>query len=299
VKVPPSATIAAGQSSVTFIAVVAAISDTESAVITAQGNNTPVSFGLDLSPGFVIEEAANSASYDTDLVCSPGSLASVFGIGFTSGTIDQALAVPYPKKLAGVELAVGGVPASLLYVSDRMINFQCPNEDLSSPVMVAVTRANGDTVKYQVAWDKVSPGIFTTNMTGHGQGVVFVAGTQLIAGPEAAGSRPAHPGESIEIFATGLGAAPPQHSRRRPLGVPLVLSVSLAIGGQQLPSAQAAPAPSFDGLWHITAPLPSDIQTGDTVPLQLNVRLSDGRVVSSNVVTIAIQAAAASGSTGE
>ena len=45
VTFPSIATVVAGQRTVTFSAVVAAISDSESALITAQGsNNVPVSF---------------------------------------------------------------------------------------------------------------------------------------------------------------------------------------------------------------------------------------------------------------
>lgn len=295
VTVPPSATVSAGQTSITFSAVVAAISDSESALITAQGsNNILASFGLDLVPGVVIDSIANSASYNTNVVCSPGSLASIFGSGFTSGASESASAVPFPKKLAEVEVAVGGVAAPLLYASNQLINFQCPDQNLSTPVTITVTGASGHTATSRIPWEKASPGIFSTNMSGHGQGVVFVAGTSLIAGPEGPGSRPAHPGDSIEIFATGLGSAPPTRLRSLESSMRTTLPVSIAIGSEQLQPAAATPAAFLDGLWHITVSLPSDVQTGGAVPLQLNVTLSDGTIVSSNVVTIAIQYASAS-----
>ncbi len=295
VTFPSIATVVAGQRTVTFSAVVAAISDSESALITAQGsNNVPVSFELNLTPGVVIDSVANSASYDTNVVCSPGSLASIFGSGFTSGAVESASAVPLPKKLADVEVAVGGVAAPLLYVSDRIINFQCPDQNLQSPVTISVTGASGHTASYPILWEQASPGIFSTNMTGDGQGVVFVAGTSLVAGPQGSGSRPAHPGDSIEVFATGLGRAAPLDRRKLAPSVRTTLTFSIMIGGQQLQPAQATPAEFFDGVWHVMVALPSDIQTGEAVPLQLNVTLSDGTIVSSNVVTIAIQPAGSS-----
>jgi uncharacterized protein (TIGR03437 family) len=288
VTVPPSVVVAAGQTSARFFASVAAVSTSQWAAITAETYGTSLIFTLQLTSGLRIDSVANSASYSTDVVCSAGSLASAFGSGFTIGVEASATRMPLPTKLAGVGLKVNGLPAPLIYVSDQLINFQCPNIARVSPVTIVVTGANGETAKFELIWDEASPGIFSMNKKGQGQGVVLVAGTSLIAGPGGPGSRPAQPGEYIEVFATGLGPTYPLHRRSVGSTMRAVLPVSCTIGDKQLESALAERVLGLDGLWHIYVQLPTDITMGAAVPLQVNVKLSDGTVVSSNIVTIAI-----------
>jgi uncharacterized protein (TIGR03437 family) len=295
VTLPVSVTVTAGQTSASFSASVAAVDTSQSAVISGATNSTALMFTLELAPALQIDTVANSASYSTDLVCSAGSLASIFGSGFTSSVDEHATTMSLPRKLADVSLEVNGHAAGLLYVSDQLINFQCPSVDQASPVTVVVNGANGETASVKLNWAEASPGIFSTDGTGKGQGVVLVAGTAMIAGPSGPRSRQAHPGEYIEIFATGLG---PRHlPRGRRGGAPLTtliqaaLPVSLTIGGKKLEPTFAGYAPGYDGLWQINVQLPTDIATGLAIPLQVSVTLSDGTVVTSNVVTIAIDSA--------
>jgi uncharacterized protein (TIGR03437 family) len=176
-----------------------------------------------------------------------------------------------------------------------LINFQCPNSARVSPVTIVVNGANGNQAKVELIWNEASPGIFSVNETGQGQGVVLVAGTSLIAGPAGPSSRPAHPGEYVEVSATGLGPTNSAFDPRAaaPVTKPTTdgLPVSVTIGGIQLVPASAGHAPGFDGLWQIKVQLPTDISLGVAVPVQINITLSDGTVVNSNIVTIAIEPA--------
>jgi uncharacterized protein (TIGR03437 family) len=203
--------------------------------------------------------------------------------------------MPFPTKLAGVGLEVNGGAAPLLYVSDQLINFQCPNSGKGSSVTIVVKGTDGETAKVELTQEEASPGIFSMNESGQGQGAVLVAGTSQIAGPRGSGSRPAHPGEYIEVFATGLGPTDSPLDPGAPAPVTKLIRavrpVSLTIGGKELDPAFAGLAPGFGGLWQINVHLPTDITTGVAVPLQVNVTLSDGTIVTSNIVTIEIEPA--------
>jgi len=248
-----------------------------------------------IASGLQIDGIANSASYATNLVCSAGSLASIFGSGFTNGAKEGTTTTPFPTELAGVGLDVNGGPAPLLYVSDQLINFQCPNADPGSPVTIVVKGTNGKTAEVELTQEEASPGIFSTNESGQGQGAVLVAGTSLIAGPVGPGSRPIHPGEYIEVFATGLGPTDFLVNPGDPAPITKLIGavrpVSVTIGGRQLEPTFAGLAPGFSGLWQINVQVPEDIATGVAIPLLVNVTLSDGTVVTSNIVTIAIEPA--------
>jgi hypothetical protein len=63
-------------------------------------------FTLKVSPVLRIDTVANAASHSTDLVCSAGSLASVFGGGFTSGVEEHATTMPLPTKLSDVGVEI-------------------------------------------------------------------------------------------------------------------------------------------------------------------------------------------------
>src|ERR1022692_3240218 len=176
--------------------------------------------------------------------------------------------------------------------SDQLINFQRPSSPAGLRMTIVFQGANSETGKIEFTEAEASSGIFSTNESGPGQGAVLVAGTSFVAGPTGTGSRPAHPGEYIEIFATGLGPtdSPVAPGSPAPLTklVHAALPVSVAIGGEPVVPEFAGLAPGFAGLWQINARLPVDISSGVAIPLQVSVTLSDGTIVNSNIVTIAI-----------
>jgi uncharacterized protein (TIGR03437 family) len=287
VTVPPAMLVLSGQSSANFQAQVGAIFTNDSATLSAQMSGAPLTFTLQLVPGLQIGVVANAASYQPELACSAGSLASITGSGFTDGAPVTAAIRPLPLKLAGVTVEVNGTPAELLYVSGQLIHFQCPKQDLASPVNVTVTAADGKTATSKIVWNQASPGIFSADGSGRGQGMIFVAGTSRIAGAAGPQSRPVHPGESIQILATGLPLADAPDS-----DAPAIRSrwpISVTVGGTALKPSAATPAQDVDGLWHIRVALPADLASGAAIPVQLSVSLPDGTVLASNAVSIAIQ----------
>ena len=71
-----------------------------------------------------------------------------------------------------------------------------------------------DFQRVAAAVSPLAPGIFTLNNQGTGQGAIQINNTALVAAPSSGGSRPAHPGEFVVVYCTGLGAvANPPGSR--------------------------------------------------------------------------------------
>jgi uncharacterized protein (TIGR03437 family) len=245
-----------------------------------------------LASGLQPSAIVNAASYATNAICSAGSFASIFGSGFTGGVVQSASSVPLPTQLADAVLDIDGSAAPLLYSSDQLINFECPNSGPGTPMIIVIKGPKGATGKVEFTQQEASPGIFSTNQSGQGQGVVLVGGTPLIAGPAGPHSRPAQVGEYIEVFATGLGPTEsviaPGHAAPLTKLIHALRQVSLTIGGEQVVPEFAGLAPGFVGLWQINAKLPDDITRGVAVPLEVNVTLSNGQIVTSNIVTIAI-----------
>src|SRR5215510_14527053 len=76
----------------------------------------------------------NSASFATDKVVGPDSIATAFS-NFVTQNNQQffAQSQPLPTTLGGVSVQVGGTPAGLYYASPTQINFQVPPDLADNP----------------------------------------------------------------------------------------------------------------------------------------------------------------------
>jgi uncharacterized protein (TIGR03437 family) len=262
--------------------------------LTATTANAPALAAREM-PGFNLT-MSNSASAVRGDVCSPGGLANLSGAGLTTQAPQSATSVPLPTRLADMQVDVNGAPAPLLFISDSRVTFQCPMLAPGSPLEVSLRTESGiSTTAIRSVMQAAAPGLFTWGRGG--QAVIMNAATNEIAMPKTKGiaSRPAVPGEFITIFANGLGevidgvAAGTQAPEDR-----LVLlknQIKVVLGGTEIDPAFAGLAPGTVGLFQVNAQLPADVSVGQGVPLYLKVILADGTVVSSNVVTLAINSA--------
>jgi uncharacterized protein (TIGR03437 family) len=226
----------------------------------------------------------NAASFQTNELV-PGSIVSIFGTDLAAETI-SAVGLPLPTRLGDTTIDVNDDQVPLFYVSPTQINFQVP-WTVAGKTLAAVSlrRQNLATVPIVSA----SPGIFTIDHNGQGQGAVLIAGTDEFAAPFGIdpGGRPVRRGEYIEIYATGLGAVDnePQSGSLSPTD-PLARTIatpSVTIGGVPAEVTFSGLAPGQVGLYQVNARLPDDAPVGDAVPLVLSI---EGAV--SNTVTIAV-----------
>jgi uncharacterized protein (TIGR03437 family) len=186
-------------------------------------------------------------------------------------------------------------PVPLYYVSPDVIVFQVPFFAGSGPSRVPLVLTVGtQSTTINVTIQAYSPAIVTTNVGGSGQAKTVVALTGQIAAPLGAfpNSRPAHIGEYISIYATGLGDV----SSRPALGAPALsnpLSSSLVRPTVTIGSVTATDiqfsglAPGFVSLYVVNARIPPGTPMGDAIPLTLSIG-----GLTSNTGTIAVDAAA-------
>lgn len=237
---------------------------------------------------------------------SPGALIAIFGsdlaFGRGPGGVQNAAAKPLPTSLGGVSVKIGDRFAPLIFVSPGQIAAVVPFEvSGSSTQMTVVTgpNASGNTVTVNLS--PTSPGIFSANQQGTGQGIVLhnpdpdPNGTVVAPAGSIPGraTRPIRPGEFMTIYAVGLGPVTPSiPSGLAPVdaGNPLrrlVGPITVRLGGQAVSAANVPFAglnPNFVGLYQVDVQIPSGVPTGDAVSLQLVT--SEGQ--TSNTVTIAI-----------
>ena len=180
------------------------------------------------------------------------------------------------------------IPAPLFFVSGTQINAQVPFELMTGAgsVTVQVKRGNASVASAGIA--AVSPGIFTLNEQGTGQGAILIANTPFLAAPVGVleDSRPAQRGEFISIFCTGLGPVLPEVASGdvAPSTPPLAETLTPLVNIAGIPALVtfSGLAPGFVGLYQVNVQVPLGVPSGtQDVEIIING-------VSSNTVTVAI-----------
>ncbi|MGA3026042.1 MAG: hypothetical protein ABSF98_14830 [Bryobacteraceae bacterium] len=268
-----------------------------------------------------IVNAANSAPFTNPV--APNELLTLYGQGLAPSAMSApAYVFPLPTSLNGVQVYVNGgdpynnyAPAPLLYVSPTVINMVEPSDwypnngwgfaTFQVCVGTAAACAGGTGTYSNAVWvrtQNTAPGVFDLTGSATGQAAVAHANTATIANS----SNPAHPGDIVSIFATGLGNVenqpndgyPPQGAG--PFTLPSAWSVYM--GGVQcdpsLGTNYAGLAPGYVGLYQINVTVPKGTGTGN-VPLEVYVDnaptsgLESQSLTVETTINIAASAAAA------
>jgi uncharacterized protein (TIGR03437 family) len=184
-------------------------------VVTVGGQPSPsVLLPVALQPAIqpTITGISNSASGDASI--ESGSWVSIYGTNLSASTRSwqstDFTGNDLPTALDGVSsVKIDGKSAAVSYISPGQLNVQAPTDSATGPVQVQVTNSYG-TATGVTTLQSYSPGFFTFQTkyaaAVHSDGV-YVApagyfGSGLI-------SRPAQPGEILQIFGTGFGPTTP------------------------------------------------------------------------------------------
>jgi uncharacterized protein (TIGR03437 family) len=251
-----------------------------SALLSAAAIAQPVisSGGVLDGAGFVVGQAV-----------APGSLVSIFGSGLATSLL-QGDTVPLSTTIGSTRVTMNGIPAPLYFVSGGQINAQVPWDVLaqgqtSGTANVVVSLNNVNSLAQTVNIGQFSPNVFAAQ----GFAIAINPSAQLSAPAGAiAGltTRPARPGETLVVYANGLGPVTPTIANGAP-GNPLRNTVTvptILFGGIAVTPAFSGLTPQFPGVNQINVVVPNGI-TGNAVPLQIRV----GGITSSDKVVIAIQ----------
>lgn len=247
-----------------------------------------------------ISALTNAASFSTNLSCNPGSLATLWGAGFAPEPGESATGLPLPAVLSGISVQMNGVSARLLYVGPTQINLQCPSLPPGTDLQITVERTHAQQKaivvhSLRIPMQQAAPGIFSLDSSGSGQGVVVIANSGELASLAKPGipSQPAHPGDYLVLYATGLGPVDHEVAVGEAAGVD---PLSWALGDVRVKVASvfqqvtfAGLAPGFAGLYQVNILLSEGIPAGPAVPVTLQVALPDGGLLESNEVTIAVE----------
>jgi uncharacterized protein (TIGR03437 family) len=229
-------------------------------------------------------DIVSAASYTSGPV-SPGEIVAVFGADLgpaivASQTInDRGL---FGTTLAGTRVLFGGVPSPLLFTSYGQVGAIVPYGLAGTKTVRLEMEYNGirtNSVELPVA--DVTPAIFTANSTGKGPGLMLNQDYTVNAK-----SNPASRGSIIILYVTGLGLLDTPTADGAVAGNAALhqAAVTARIGGTNAEVLYAGSAPgSVAGLSQVNVRVPSDTQTGDSMPIMLTalgIPSQDGVTVS-------------------
>ncbi|MFN0102284.1 MAG: hypothetical protein ACKV2U_09355 [Bryobacteraceae bacterium] len=238
----------------------------------------------------------NNATFAGGDQLGRGTIAAVFGEQFRFGEAVGAASLPLDTSPGGVRVLVNEIPAPVYFVSYGQINFQIPYEAAVGTATVVVEangqRSNGVTAPIA---DR-APRILRLGVGNYGI-MVNQDGTFPLPRTSALGAagRPARPGDTLVIYAIGLGPTSPAAangtaSPSSPLAVIDPMPV-LQIGNISISQADATTplfaglTPGFVGLYQINVTLPETVEKGSNISMFLDM----GNNVFSNRVELAIE----------
>jgi uncharacterized protein (TIGR03437 family) len=258
--------------SVAFAAVVAAMLPLSlTAQITGNGTN----------PFYTTQSIVNGATQTLEAL-APNAVATLYGtnLAFSVRAVDSTDVVGgvLPTVLDGVGVWINGIPCSLLLISPTQINFLVPYQLTAGAVSLIVARDSQAGPTVNITLNSTSPGFFVCKVNNvvaaHLNGQVITA------------DLPAMPGETIVIFAGGLGRTAPdaRGGQLATAAFPLYYFSQLQVLLNGTPTAPgsilyAGLAPGFAGLYQINLKLPADLAGNPEIRVAVGTQISPPAVI--------------------
>lgn len=203
-----------------------------------------------------------NASNDSGGPFAPGSAVTIFGTGLARDKhalvesdlvkCDASPGLCLPVEMNFVRVYVNGYPAPMLYVDPWQINFLIPSNLIPGPAVIQVLSGiYGPEVTVTLV--DAAPALFP--MAG-GYAIATDASGKLLTA-----DAPAHPGDTVVVYVTGLGYTSPNPG----LGAipnsawPAVAAVKVALNGTALDPVRikyAGVTPGSAGLYQVNLVLP-------------------------------------------
>jgi uncharacterized protein (TIGR03437 family) len=215
---------------------------------------------------------------------SPNSWVTVYGTNLSvttrSWTDSDFLNGAIPFSLDGVSVLVNLFGAPRLtyvgYVSPTQVNFLLPTDLASTATTVQVRNPAGISTTVPLTVQANAAQLFTSD----GKSVLGTHTNGTLVGKSA----PAVPGETIAIYATGLGATTPAQIPGMVPVAPAALATlpQVTIGGAPATVSSAGIVPNTAGLYQLNVQVPSTAVNGD-LPLVVQVGTNS---LASTVLTV-------------
>ncbi len=223
----------------------------------------PTGTGVFLNPLGVANDA-NYAPFTAGI--APGEYLVLYGSNLAPAGLKVADKLPFQNILNGVQVLINGSPVPIYYVSPTQISVLVPYGLSTSIAQIQVVNNSVNSNTATVWVNTTSAGVFTQNQNGLGYAAAQHADFSLLTP-----LRPAQPGETIQIYLSGLGVvdqtvADGATAPSSPLAnVVSANAPSVYIDGNQATVSFAGLSPCCVSLYQLNVVVPSGVTNGALV----------------------------------
>ena len=241
----------------------------------------------------------NGASFHLQNGCAPpgcvapGEVVTIQGSGFATGVqgVVSGLNIlgPLQTSLAGVSITFNGVAAPIFYVANingvESMTVQVPFETPLGSTAVVLNAAGGGSGNLTVQTQLYAPGVFTSTY-----GNVQIAVAVRSDGSYVSPTNPAQRGETIYVFATGLGqTTPPAVTNQPGAGQSVTAGVLTGLNNKGVPHTTVQYAPGLVGVYTVAVQVPLNMEPGPHQPFGLILNDAAGTLYYAQSTSIPIQ----------
>jgi uncharacterized protein (TIGR03437 family) len=241
-------------------------------VALARGQTSPTSAAVSYTAAGVV----NSASDAPDAL-APNTIATVYGTGLSYVTSSAFGVMPtsgiMPTELAGVRVYMNATLVPLYYVSPTQINFLVPTELQTGDMDFFTTHDGLAGPHLTITLHDAAPGLYSW-------------GAGMIASTHADGSiitkdHPAHPGETVVLYGTGLGKTEPELQTGLismvAAQIRLLSELSVSVAGVPVDNKSiqyAGITPGLPGLYQVNLVLPEQLAPDPEIRIAIGAQIS-------------------------
>lgn len=216
-----------------------------------------------INPRGIVNAASTAPGVDG---ISPGEFIAIYGSGLAASTASTL--PPYPVSVGNVSVLIGGIQAPVYFVSSGQIDCLVPYGVTGSSVAVRVNNNGTLSNTVTVPLTRTSPGIFSLDTSGTGDGALLHLDNTVISS-----ASPATKGEIVQAYLTGLGAltTPIADGHGATSADFAVTPIALYINGIQVASQDVLywGVSSLPGLYQINFRVPSNLTVTGDLPLAI------------------------------
>ena len=271
---------------------------TLSGVANTQNGPSPT-FQAELASPAITNVENSASNISQALPNSPiaqGSIFIVQGSDLGPANISVASAAFQSTTLGGTSVAVtvGGTTVNLpmYYSSAGQLAVLLPSNTPIGTGTITVTYAGSTSQSAPITVVANNPGIFTVDSSGQGPGIVTYSDYSLVSAAKATNCGgpntvcgAANPGDTLILWATGLGPVNGDDTSGAGLGVAINVSLTLFLGGVAITPSYQGRSGCCIGEDQIVFTVPNNVPTGCAVPLVLQI---NGGISNSVMMQVAV-----------
>ena len=262
------------------------VGTTAGAAITGHVHGT-----FDATPVIRSSQGVISASaYGGFGAVAPGSWMEIYGVNLANVTSQLWSGKDFngnqaPTALAGTTVTIGGKAAFIDYVSPSQVNAQVPSGVGTGTQPVVVTTPGGTSTAYSITVNTTEPGLLAPGVFNLASGpyvaALFPDGVTFVLPPGAISGVPsarAKAGDTIVFYGVGFGTVTPDIPAGEIVSLSNQLSgtMQISFGGVQGAVSFAGLTGGYLGLYQFNVKLPSNVPTGDAVPVTFTLNGTAG-----------------------